>query len=107
MTEQQRKRPAKRGKYQDAGPVYVDSGLVWIGDPGYLIDPSGTEQVGWDELVQKIHGDEGAATGVVEPFDPGKGMAVMCHDGVYGVTVHRNGDGDIDGVYIDLNPFSD
>lgn len=38
-----------------AGHVGVDAGLIMIGDPGYVVEPSGEDlDLSWDEFVERV-----------------------------------------------------
>lgn len=98
-----------------AGYVYVESGQLYIGDPGSMIGPEEAAVLDWDEFGKRVLGDgynaeegdapEGKAKeplgrggGIV--FEPGLG------DGKYPVYIHIEDDGMISGAYITFNPFT-
>jgi hypothetical protein len=99
-----------------AGRAMVDSGTVYVGDPGYLVDaesedstPGNPVPLGWDEYVSNYYdGKHGAAdgdapTGVAqEPIGKGLGIAVKSGhgDGIYPVFVTLADDGTVESLMI-------
>lgn len=66
------------------GTVFVDAGLVWVGDPCYVMGDNATSRVtDWLEFCNKLGGD------VSEPLGKGIGMAISSGlgDGEYPVYV--------------------
>jgi len=91
---------SKRGKWQRVGYVAVDSGHLWISDPGYVLHTSDRPQAlgaDWDEFAEKLIAADGAVPFHFNDGRPGLGVAVESGlgDGVYPVEVHRSADGTI------------
>jgi len=79
-----------------AGHVGVDAGLVMIGDPGYIIEPSGQQgQMGWDEFVAKTIGDDRQPDVASEPLGKFLGIVMPSGqgDGIYPVYITLGDDG--------------
>jgi hypothetical protein len=85
-----------------AGHVNVDAGLIYIGDPGSVVEPSGPpeEIPDWDEFVDRILGEDYKAEGEIpnvakEPLGQGSGIVIPSGygDGIYPVYVTLGDDG--------------
>ena len=99
-----------------AGFAGVDSGTIYIGDPGYIIDaksedstPGNPEPMGWDEFVSNFQdGEHHAADGeapagtVHEPIGKFSGIAFNSGhgDGLYPVYITLADDGSIEAAMI-------
>ena len=66
-------------QYDLLGEIYVDSGLVLVGDPCYRREGSGN-QAAWEAFCHRI-----TSTGGDEPLGEGLGLTVSCDDGIYPV----------------------
>ena len=79
--------------------VGVDAGMIWIGDPCYVLGDDASHRVtDWMDFCDKIpHCNEVSA-----PLGHGIGLAIPSGygDGCYPVTVERNGDGRVASVTI-------
>jgi len=72
--------------------VYVDAGLIWIGDPCYVMGDNATNRVtDWMDFCDKLHTHEGVST----PLGHGVGVAVSSGygDGAYPVEIEFNDEG--------------
>ena len=72
--------------------VFVDAGLIWIGDPCYIMgDDASSRVTDWMDFCDKIRGMEGVST----PLGYGTGVAVTSGygDGCYPVDIEYNSDG--------------
>jgi hypothetical protein len=86
-----------------AGHVGVDAGLIWIGDPCYILhDPNPSRYVGkdWPEFCEKFdeqRGNKGLASFNYELGHEGLGicMETAYGDGTYPVYVERDREGRI------------
>lgn len=91
------------------GTIGVDAGLVWIGDPCYILhkeDNDQPESIGkdWSEFCDKIGGNESVSF----PFNLGhEGLGVCVHtlhgDGSYDVMAEVDGNGRISKISIDFD----
>jgi len=100
-----------------AGRAMVDSGTIYIGDPGYIMEATSedatpdnpAEPMGWDEFCSNFQdgahqaADGDAPAGIVhEPL--GKGMGVAFYsghgDGIYPVFVTLADDGTVESAFI-------
>lgn len=94
--------------WEEAGSIGVDSGRVWLGDPGYVILDPGTRRPidlgrGWHDMVPKM------VSGTTEQwhFDdgrPGLGVSVATGfgDGTYSVWVRKTPSGRVAAVMIEF-----
>ncbi len=95
-------RPAQS---EQVGEVYVDAGLVMVGDPCYTLPDDGSSRTevarDWGTFVQKVVKEHSTA-----PF--GHGMAVVVSsgygDGRYPVYVVKNDDGRNSKLIVDFEP---
>ncbi|KLU10629.1 DUF4241 domain-containing protein [Kocuria sp. SM24M-10] len=89
------------------GDVGVDSGLMWLGDPCYVMgDDAPTRVPKWGEFVDrtfdpKYQIDE---AGVSQPVGEKLGMAVSSGygDGLYPVYITRNSEGRVATLTVDF-----
>ena len=86
-----------------AGSVYVDAGMVWVGDPCYVIgkDSSHAPEK-WDDFVAKM--DFVNPHAAQEVLGEGIGLAVPTGmgDGIYPVFVERLSSGRVVALHVDL-----
>jgi hypothetical protein len=79
---------------EHVGSVYVDAGMVWIGDPCYVLGDDASHGVKtWHEFCDKIDYDQYPT--VQQVLGEGIGFAVSSGygDGAYPVYVTKNNDG--------------
>ena len=72
--------------------VYVDAGLIWIGDPCYIMGDDATNRVtDWMDFCDKLDNNSGVST----PLGHGTGVAVSSGygDGCYPVDIEYNSEG--------------
>ena len=79
--------------------IYVDAGMIWIGDPCYVLGDDASSRVrDWSDFCQNLDrsGDISAPLGL------GIGLAIPSGygDGCYPVTVERNDEGRVASVTI-------
>jgi hypothetical protein len=94
-----------------AGHAGVDAGLILIGDPGYVIEPSGDAELegGWDEFVSRVFDGEYKAEGEVpdvatEPLGTRSGIVIKTPgDGIYPVYVTLDASGQPESATIVFN----
>jgi hypothetical protein len=73
-----------------AGHVYVDAGLIWVGDPCYVMgDDASSRVTDWGDFCGKLFNDPGYNEGFTKPLGDGTGIAVRSGygDGSYPVYV--------------------
>ena len=85
------------------GNIGVDAGLVWIGDPCYVLPKDTDETVGkdWMLFCQQLKGKQHRSFN----FQAGhEGLGVACHtgygDGFYPVFAHFNEEGRVASIHI-------
>jgi len=84
--------------------VYVDAGLIWIGDPCYVLGDDASHKVtDWTDFCNKMNTprlEEGE--GVSAPLGKGVGLAISTGygDGCYPVHVEHNSEGRVSKVTI-------
>jgi hypothetical protein len=87
---------AKREKgWFKAGTVGVDAGLVWVGDPCYVMGDDASHRVrDWSEFCRRLD-ESHDKDGFSQPLGPITGVVVSSGygDGEYPVMVARNRDG--------------
>lgn len=93
-----------------AGNVYVDSGMIYIGDPGSIIvDNDLPDAPDWDDFCEAAFDEKHNATDgdapegkAKEPLGKGKGivMASGYGDGIYPVYLTLADDGTVESAYI-------
>lgn len=103
--------------FEIAGHITVDAGLIWVGDPCYIIvdeDEPRPKELGsnWGDFCNKIFNhSEGCVTSFGHSNgNAGMGLAIstLYGDGVYPVYVQRNQNGRVRCVLIDFdNMFED
>ena len=79
--------------------VYVDAGLIWIGDPCYIMGNDASNRVtDWSDFCKEL----GGTSGVSAPLGKGIGLAISTGygDGRYPVDVAYNGEGRVTKVTI-------
>lgn len=85
------------------GTVGVDAGLLWIGDPCYVLGEDASHGVKeWSEFCDKLNHSED----VQEPLGDGIGLAVatLYGDGTYPVYGTYNARGELTGFRVDFDP---
>ena len=78
------------------GTVSVDAGLIWIGDPCYVLGDDASHRVtNWSDFCDKLYGDN-MKDGFSEPLGNGVGVAVSSGygDGEYPVFAEFSDEGD-------------
>lgn len=93
-------------EWVQVGAIGVDAGLVWVGDPCYIMDDEATERIPWnrfvDALEQKLLSTPhpGVATWDYRVGHSGLGVSVISGygDGSYPVYVRYAQDGRIAAV---------
>jgi hypothetical protein len=85
-------------EWEEVGVVGVDAGLVWIGDPCYILHPENPpEEIGktWIDFCDKLDWEE--TTHQFRYDNGGEGLGVVVSsgygDGTYPVFVRRTRDG--------------
>lgn len=92
---------------EEIGTVYVDAGMVWVGDPCYVLGEDAShptkEWHDFCELLDKAGQFEGEKR-YSTPFGKGIGFAIESGygDGEYPVYVEKNRDGRVSRVVIDF-----
>lgn len=95
------------GEWQKVGTVGVDAGMIWIGDPCYIVQNEGERErdigVNWQEFCGRCEdrGIDGAMAAAQFNFDDGDGghaglgvcMRSGPGDGYYDVFVRKAADG--------------
>jgi hypothetical protein len=75
--------------------VSVDAGIIWIGDPCYVMGQNASHGVkDWDDFCRKMdETDHWSSNGVSEPLGEGIGVVVSAGygDGSYDVDVEHDG----------------
>lgn len=74
------------------GTVFVDAGLIWVGDPCYVLGDDASNRVkDWSEFCDKLDG-----TKFSEPLGKGIGLAIRSGlgDGEYPVYIETKDMGD-------------
>ena len=93
------------------GSVFVDAGLLWFGDPCYVMgDDASSRVTDWSVFCERIHTDETEiAPHVWEPLSPGIGLAITSGygDGEYPVYVTYNHEGRVKSVTVAFNEDGD
>ena len=82
--------------------VYVDAGLIWIGDPCYIMgDDAGNRVTDWADFCDNLREDGNYKT-VTAPLGKGIGLAISSGygDGCYPVHVEHNSEGRVSKVTI-------
>lgn len=80
------------------GEVYVDAGLLLIGDPCYnTVDAS--NEAAWSAFCERLTFNDGD-----QPLGEGLGLTVHCNDGIYPVFVEKDQNGRAVSVTIELDP---
>lgn len=93
--------PASKKGWERVGVVGVDAGLVWLGDPCYVLHGEKPKAIGrdWGDFVKKL--DLGLGNDTMQMnYDkghPGLGVVVVSGygDGTYPVEVRRAKDGTV------------
>lgn len=89
---------------EQVGVAYVDAGILWVGDPCYIVGEDASHGVKtWNDFCDLTFDDANErADGVTEPLGTGIGLAVNTGygDGSYPVTVTRNSEGRIASVTV-------
>lgn len=96
--------------WEKVGFVYVDAGMVWLGDPCYTLDPKGCAAVNtWDEFCQRLSNCDGEGgnhhmIGHSSPLGEGMGMAISSGygDGEYPVMVRYTPEGRVAALKIEF-----
>jgi hypothetical protein len=81
------------------GEVCVDAGLIWIGDPCYVLGDDASHRVtDWIDFCDKVTD----SNGVSAPLGHGTGLAISTGygDGCYPVDVEYNGEGRVSKVTV-------
>ena len=99
-----------RSDWETIGSVYVDAGMLWVGDPCYTIAADTDAFVGsWDEFVARLQNSDGEGAdhftiGHSSPLGKGIGMAVSTGYGdvEYDVQVKYNGEGRVAALKIEF-----
>lgn len=78
------------------GTVYVDAGIVMVGDPCYSLPDDGSHRIGnWAEFCETMFKDQNYDNGYSTPL--GKGISIVVEsgwgDGEYPVFVERSPEG--------------
>ena len=90
-----------KGTYK-VGSVYVDAGIVMIGDPCYTLSDDASHRAdvakSWDKFCEAIN----THTGIAEPFSTGFGIVIPSGygDGAYPVYAKYNDEGRITEVKV-------
>jgi len=88
------------------GSIDVDAGIIWVGDPCYVLgDEASSRVTSWDEFCTKSFDPANkVAEGVVQPLGQGVGLEVSTAygDGSYPVFVRRNSEGRVVEVIIEV-----
>lgn len=98
--------------WKRVGVVGVDAGLIWVGDPCYILGNERPENVGkdWKGFLDKLKSFKSNHDNGVYPFNydlghAGLGVCVdtAYGDGSYGVYVKYNEEGRVAGVMVDFD----
>jgi hypothetical protein len=78
------------------GDCYVDAGLIWIGDPCYVMgsdSDSGVDK--WCDFCDKLHATPHGCNNYSAPLGAGTGLAITSGygDGRYPVHIKKNHEG--------------
>lgn len=80
------------------GTVFVDAGLIWVGDPCYVLGDDATNRVtDWQDFCNKLYKDGNIDEDrFAEPLGMGVGLAVSSGmgDGAYPVYIETKDMGD-------------
>ena len=74
--------------------LYVDSGMLWVGDPCYTLNPSSPHRLkSWEDFGLHLDASGYRDHQSSSPFGEGIGVAVRSGhgDGCYTLTVERSG----------------
>lgn len=97
---------ARKGK-KLVGHVDVDAGLIWVGDPCYVMGDEASDRVtDWGDFCEKLFSDKNRdSTGASEPLGKGVGIAVQSGygDGSYPVYLEYHDDGVPSRITIEFN----
>lgn len=80
------------------GHVDVDAGLVWVGDPCYVLGDDATHRVtDWSDFCDRMHSTGHNENSTSQPLGAGVGVAVESGygDGSYPVWIERDRDGSV------------
>lgn len=92
------------------GKVFVDAGIVMVGDPCYSLPDDGSHRISdWDEFCKVMFKDENYDKGYSKPL--GDGVAIVVEsgygDGEYPVFVERASDGRVSRLIVEFIPEYD
>lgn len=90
-------------KWTKVGVVGVDAGLIWVGDPCYIMGDDASNRVkSWSEFCKLLNVEK--VDGVMEPLKHGIGLAISSGygDGVYPVSVKYNDEGRVAALKVDF-----
>lgn len=89
----------RKSKWERVGVVGVDAGLVWLGDPCYILHTKKPEAIGkdWGDFARSLDRGADAQQMNYDKGHPGLGVVVTSGygDGTYPVEVRRLADGTI------------
>lgn len=93
---------SRNGNEQDdtiTKTVFVDAGMVWLGDPCYIV-----KDADWDAFCQKADNAGLNDNDVAEPFGHGSGLAIRSGDGdgEYTVKITKDAQGEVRSIHIDF-----
>ena len=93
--------------WETVGEVYVDSGLVWLGDPCYIVPESPTPLKSWDHFLSRLENTDGEGANHwkidhTTPLGEGIGMAITSGhgDGCYPVEVQYDMQGRVSAMRV-------
>lgn len=94
--------------FEIIGQLYVDSGLIMLVDPCYVLQSRGdlVEET-YEDVLDAFHSGVNESPNHVEPWGTGLGTVVqtMYGDGSYPVYARKNERGQIAQVFIDFECF--
>ena len=94
----------------EIGEVWVDAGVIWIGDPCYVItEDAKYPPKTWSEFCNMSSEAGLFSRGYAETLGTGLGIELLTAygDGTYPVFVQKNEDGRTSKVMIDFEPAPD
>jgi uncharacterized protein (UPF0297 family) len=96
-------------KEERVGSVYVDAGIVMLGDPCYTLPDSASSRndvaKNWGDFCNALYDTKTIAPDVWEPFGEGTAIVVSSGygDGEYPVYVTRNQEGRVMSLRVDFD----